>query len=169
VPNITVDQHNKIKALLASLDNEWNDWRPHYRILADYILPRRYNWLCTPTERRAKMTKNPNILDATGTSSARVLAAGLMNGITSPSRPWFKLRTGDMNLDNNIVVQRWLDEVQRRMLRVMAESNFYNAMAVMYLDLVVFGTAAMLIYEDDETIARCYNAACGEYVLAQSA
>src|SRR5690606_30754377 len=63
----------------------------------------------------------------------------------------------------------WLDEVTKRMMLVMAESNFYNAMAVMYLDLVVFGTAAMLIYEDEQSTIHCYNPALGEYYLAQSA
>ena len=165
---ISAEAHGKIKAMLASMDTEWNDWKPPYKLLADYLLPRRYNWLCSPTERRSRMTKNPNILDATGTTAARILAAGLMNGITSPSRPWFKLRTGDMALDADLIVQRWLDEVQRRMLRIMADSNFYNNMAVMYLDLVVFGTATMIVYEDFETVVRCYNPACGEYTLAQN-
>jgi hypothetical protein len=54
------------------------------------------------------------------------------------------------------------------MMFIMQESNFYNAIAVLYLDLVTFGTAAMLIYEDDDTVIRCYNPALGEFYLGQS-
>ena len=66
----------------------WNLWRE----LADFFLPKRYVWLQSDKERRVRNAKNPNILDGTGTAAARVLAAGMMNGITSPSRPWFSLR-----------------------------------------------------------------------------
>jgi hypothetical protein len=92
----------------------------------------------------------------------------MMNGVTSPSRPWFRLRVVGFLDDENTAVRIWLDEVQRRMLLVMAESNFYNALAVLYLDLVIFGTGAMLIYEDPDDVIRCYNNALGEYYLGQS-
>jgi hypothetical protein len=60
----------------------------------------------------------------------------------------------------------WLEEVERRLLQVMAESNFYNSMAVMYLDLAVFGTAANLIYEDYHNVIHCYNPPLGEFCIA---
>ena len=50
----------------------------------------------------------------------------------------------------------------------MAESNFYNSIAVLYLDLVLFGSAAQLIYEDQESVIRCFNPALGEFYLGQS-
>jgi hypothetical protein len=65
----------------------------------------------------------------------------MMNGITSPSRPWIKLRVPGYDDEGGPVTQ-WADEVARRMMKVMGESNFYNAMAVLYLDLAVFGSAA---------------------------
>jgi hypothetical protein len=112
--------------------------------------------------------RNPHILDPTGTIAARVLASGMMNGITSPARPWFSLRvTNKEDYEEGTPVRVWLDEVTRRMSYVLSESNFYNAMAVMYLDLVIFGTSAMLIYEDFESVIRCYNPSLGEYYFAQ--
>ena len=50
----------------------------------------------------------------------------------------------------------------------MAGSNFYNAFAQECEDLVVFGTAPCIIYEDDKDVIRCYNPAVGEYYLASS-
>ena len=59
----------------------------------------------------------------------------------------------------------WLAEVERIVMLVMAESNFYDALAIFYLDLVVFGTATMLIYEDYENVIRCVNPCLGEFYI----
>lgn len=166
---IDEEVHRKRKTLIAGLANDRLPWWQHWRDLADYVLPKRYNWLLSEVERRNRMSKNPNIIDGTGTQAARTLASGMMNGITSPSRPWFKLRIAGFESDDDTEARIWLDEVERRMLLVMAESNFYDALAVMYLDLVVFGTSAMLIYEDHESVIRCYNAPLGEYYLGVNA
>lgn len=142
----------------------WVIWRE----LADYYLPTRYSWLLSSSELAKKTARNPYILDGTGTSSARTLAAGMMNGITSPSRPWVKLRINNFSDDANEAVKMWLEEATRRMLMIMAESNFYNALATMYLDLAIFGSAAMLIYEDRDSVIRCYTPALGEFYFAES-
>ena len=164
---IAPETHRLAKQTMAELRNErypyWSLWRE----LADYFLPKRYVWLQSDKERRVRNAKNPFILDSTGTSAARILASGMMNGVTSPSRPWFKLRVHGFEPEDGPAAQ-WADEVTRRMMFIMSESNFYNAMAVLYLDLVVFGSAAVLIYEDDETVIRCYNPALGEFYLGQS-
>lgn len=165
---LSIEQLVKLGTTMSALQLErypfWQLWRE----CADFILPKRYIWLQSDAERRVRNATNPNILDGTGTKCARVLAAGMMNGITSPARPWFTLRIPGFANTANSASRLWLDEVQRRMLMVMAETNFYNALAVMYLDLVVFGTAAMLIYEDDESVFRCYNPALGEFYLGNS-
>ena len=127
----------------AALDTARQPFKEIWRDLADYMLPTRYTWLLSDKERKQKLTRNPNIIDATATQAARILASGMLNGITSPSRPWFKLRLKRRPNEANLTIRRWLDEVEQRMLTTMAETNFYNSLAVMYLDLVVFGTAAV--------------------------
>lgn len=164
--HISENFHRDLKMQLAQLKTDRYPWWKFWRELADYILPRRYLWLMTDKEAKVDHLRNRYILDPTGTQAAKTLASGMMNGITSPSRPWFRLRIAGLADDGSGPEREWLDEVQRRMLRVMAESNFYNAMAVMYLDLVVFATAATLIYEDDDEVIRCYNNALGEYYLS---
>lgn len=156
------------KQTLAALQRTRAPWWQHWRKLADFYLPRRYVWLQSPEESSRITTMNPFILDGTGTTAARTLASGMMNGITSPARPWFRLRITGLQDELDQESRVWLDEVTKRMMLIMAESNFYNAMAVLYLDLVVFGTASMLIYEDDDSVIHCYSCALGEYYLAQS-
>ncbi len=164
--SITDKLHESIKSTLAALQRDRLPWWRHWREIADYFLPRRYVWLMTNNEFNNANVRNRKILDATGTTAARTLASGMMNGVTSPARPWFRLRVPGSDDEESGAVRIWLDEVQRRMLLVMAESNFYNALAVVYLDLVVFGTAAMLIYDDFEEVIRCYNTALGEFYIA---
>lgn len=153
-----------VSQLAADRYSFWTLWRD----LANYFLPKRYVWLQSDKERRVREARNPYILDATGTRAGRILASGLMNGITSPSRPWFKLTIPGFD-DEGGPVTAWLEACTRVMQGVLAQSNFYNATAVMYLDLVFFGTAATLIYEDEDSVIRCFNPALGEYYLGQNA
>lgn len=163
---IDAKEQKRLQGIIAELRSDrlpfWNLWRE----IANYFLPKRYVWLQSDKEARIRNAKNPYILDSTGTTAGRILASGMMNGITSPSRPWFRGRIAGFEHEGDAVAL-WADEVVRRILFVMSESNFYNAMAVLYLDLVNFGTAAMLIYEDDDTVIRCYNPALGEFYLSQ--
>src|SRR4051812_46348646 len=111
-------------------------WLVHWRDLANSILPRRYRWLVSANNMKRGAHINGAIIDSTATLAARVLASGIMNGITSPTRPWFKLRIEGYEEDQE--VQGWLEDCERRMMLVFSESNFYQAMATQYFDLVVF-------------------------------
>ena len=163
---IPLELHNKKKGVLSAMQTERLPWWKYWREISDYILPRRYVWLLTNNEYKTANVRSSKILDATGTTAARTLASGMMNGVTSPARPWFRLRVPGMPVESGST-RIYLDEVQRRMLLVMAESNFYNSIAIVYLDLVVFGTSAMLIYDDFKEVIRCYNSALGEFYLGQ--
>lgn len=165
-PNKNLRQH--LDGRLAGMRTARYSFWQHWQELATYIFPRRYKWLVTPNQFNRGSPINGAIIDSTGTISARTLAAGMMSGITSPTRPWFKLKIE--GFDNSVTneVSLWLEEVEKRMTRVFAESNFYNAMGVMYHDLVVFGTAIMLIDEDFQDVIRCYNPCAGEYYCENS-
>lgn len=158
-----------VDARLQSLDSQRSSWWTHWAELARYILPRRYRYLVTPGQWNRGSPINNSIIDSTGTIAARTLANGMMSGITSPSRPWFRLTVPDQALAQDEQVKLFLDEVVARMQRVMAASNYYTAKAVQYHDLVVFGTAPMLIYEDPDTTIRCFNPCAGEYYCATGA
>lgn len=163
---IPVEEHQLRQSLITAMKDERRPWWEHWRTLSDYYLPNRYQWLQSPTERAQRANnRNANILDNTGTYAARTLAAGMMNGITSPTRPWFKLRVIGMDEDLTSAIRIWLDDCERRMLKVFAESNFYNALSTLYLDLVVFGTAEVLIYEDPKKVIHCTNPCLGEFYL----
>lgn len=148
---------------LKALHEERQSWHTHWRELAEYILPRRYKWLATANAYKGSPI-NGKIIDSTGTVAARRLAAGMMSGITSPTRPWFKL--GLVGIDQAVdPVNVWLSECTVRLQRIFQGSNFYDSIGALYLDLAVFGTAPILLTEDFDDVIRCYNPAAGEYFL----
>lgn len=140
-------------------------WWCHWRELADYFLPRRYKWIITPNQMARGSPINQHILDSTGVICARNLAAGLVSGKSSPTRPWFRLRVGNIDSTQTSPVSLWLAECERILYLVFAESNFYNCIAQFYYDLVIFGTASLLIYEDYDNVINCYNPCAGEYYI----
>ena len=144
--------------------NRYSYW-VHWRECADYELPRRYKWIITPNMMGRGSPLNQHILDSTGTLAARNLASGMMSGLSSPTRPWFRLRIGRIDSTETSPVSLWLAEVERLMMIIFQESNFYNSIHQVYFDLVVFGTAVMLIYEDFDDVICCYNPCLGEYYL----
>ncbi|SIO58369.1 portal protein [Paraburkholderia phenazinium] len=151
--------------LLVAMKTDRYSWWTHWREISDYLIPRRYKWLITPNQGNRGSPINQRIVDNTGTIALRVLAAGMMSGITSPGRPWFKLSTNNDTLNDNSNVKLWLAECERRMETVFAESNFYTSLATVYGDLGAFGTGVLIIYQDYDDVIRCYNTCAGEYFL----
>ena len=141
--------------------NRYSFWA-FWSEIALYWLPRRYKWLITPNQASRGSDINQRIINNTGVVAARTLAGGLQGGLTNPMTPWFKFKIQGYEDESSNVVQ-WLAECAKRMQLVFQESNFYNAMAVMYWDLIVFGTAVVLIYEDYDNVINCYNPCLGEF------
>src|SRR5262245_53260284 len=157
--------HRHVNERLLGLRVNRYSWWVHARELADFLLPRRYKWLITPNQMTRGSPINQHILDSTGTLAARNLASGMMSGISSPTRPWFRLRIGRIDSTQTSPVSLWLAECERLMMLVFQESNFYNSIAIVYFDLVIFGTAVMLIYEDYDNVIHCYNPCFGEFYV----
>ncbi len=164
----TLDLRRHCERRLAALDRERASWFAHWRDLSDHILPRRGSFL-GPVHRTDRGNRlNGKLLDSTAMLAARTLSSGLMAGLTSPARPWFRLGIGNPRLSEIPEVRAWLDDVASRMFRVFARSNLYHALAVVYEELGVFGTAAMVVTEDRKEIVRAYPLTAGEYWLAAS-
>ncbi len=148
----------------GALDKERSSWVHHWRELADYILPRRVRTLSDDRNKGNKL--NAKILDSTGTLASRTLASGMMTGITSPSRPWFRLVTRDPDLMEDAAVKAWTFAAENRVRQIFAGSNIYNGLAGIYEDLGVFGTAAMVIGRHSDTMIRAFSLPVGSYWLA---
>lgn len=141
-------------------------WWATWGQLAEYILPRRYHWLITPNRMTRGGYINTSILDGTATLALNICASGLWTGLTSPSRPWFKIEISPPGTELDSEAKEWLAEVEKRHYAILNGSNFYTATAQFFMDVSCFGTAVMIDYEDDETLVRFYNPCLGEYFLS---
>ena len=148
---------------LSGLKLERESFTNHWTELSDFILPRRGRFLTTDRNRGSKKTSKS--LDDTATLAVRTLVSGMVSGMTSPARPWFRLGAPISDLMENASVKMWLDEVEELMREIFSRSNLYNALPQMYEELAVFGTAAMLVVEDYEDVIRCHPYTIGEYYI----
>jgi hypothetical protein len=156
-------------ARLAALDRERSSWWAKWRQQASLFTPERGAFLASANDSRRGARKDQQILDNTPLQAARVMASGMMAGISSPARPWFRLRLGgDESTSQDADVRAWLDEVQKRILVVFSRSNLYNCLHTLYGELGIFGTAALWVDEDEEDVVRGYVLTAGEYWLASS-
>lgn len=151
-------------------------WTQNWSDLALFIQPRRSIWLTqsaggwpTPNNMTRGRPINSAIVDPTATMALRVCSGGLMSGLASPSRPWFKMVPSSKRFQLDADARNWLDETEDRIYTVLAGSNFYQSLAQELEDVANFGTATVLIYEDAQDIVRCYNPVIGEYYLGAGA
>lgn len=149
---------------LQALKTERTGWEPSWRDISDWIQPWRSRF--TVTEADQGNRKNQKLINETPYLSSRTLASGMMAGVTSPARPWFKLEVPDPELMESAAVKQWLHEVERRMRGAMGKSNLYNALHQFYSELGTFGTSSFIIVEDDEDIFRAVPLTIGSYYLA---
>ena len=150
----------------TDIKDERSTFFGHWEELSEYIMPRRGRFLTSKSNDGSK--KNNKIIDSTGSMAVRTLSAGMMSGITSPARPWFRLATPEAALMEQSDVKQWLFGVEKKMRDIFSRSNLYNSLQTVYEELAVFGTGAMLISEDFDDVIRCYPFTVGEYGIAQS-
>ena len=156
----TIIQFNK---RLEALRSERSTFIPLYRELSDYHLAHRGRFLTS--DRNKGYKRNTKQINNTSRMSARTLASGMMSGITSPARPWFRLSSGESSLDDVQAVKLWLHRVQQIMYKVFSHSNVYNSLHQLYAELGVFGTAAMGVYHDFENVIWCKPYTVGSYMI----
>lgn len=151
----------------AQLTNDRSSFDPHWRELSEFINPRGSRFLVTDVNRDDR--RNTKIVDPTATLAARTLSSGMMSGITSPARPWFKLATPDPDMMDYGPVKLWLEVVQRRMNEVFNKSNIYQSLPLLYASLGNYSTGAMAVLEDDSDVIRTMMFPIGSYYMANSA
>lgn len=150
--------------LRSQLDNERSSFKAHWRDLNDYILPRRGRFFTSDINNGER--RNLKIIDSSATLAVRTLRAGMMGGITSPARPWFKLSVSDPDLAEFHPVKQYLHEVTTRMQTIFLRSNLYNVLPITYGDVGVYGTGAMMLEEDFSRGIHCYSFPVGSYMIA---
>lgn len=149
---------------LDALRNERSPLMEDWRKISSNILPHTGRFLTS--ERNRKLRRMNRVPDSSATRAVRTLTAGLMSGMTSPARPWFKLATADAELNKSHHVKLWLDEACRIIHAVFHKSGTYRALHTMYEELALYGTAASVVTLDFQHVIHHTPLTAGEFFIA---
>lgn len=159
----TIRQHIETR-LNWMRTRRWAWWR-RSRVIAEFIAPERFHFFITANRTNRDGIIGRAIVNNTATEALQTCGSGLWNGLFNPSKPWFKLgiATPWTNLEQD--AKEWLEDTEQRLYVVLGQSNFYSVLAQACQDISSFGTAPVIIYENDETVILCYLPCPGEYFL----
>ena len=140
-----IDYYTELKNDRSNWDNMWQE-------LGEMFLPRKstvYDYDSTTGERLV------NLFDITGVVSAHELASSLHFTLTNPTVQFFEYSTGDLSLDQNANVSKYLQTITQIDHSLLNNSNFQTEAHEGYLDISSLGTLTMRLDEDDETVINC--------------
>lgn len=163
---MALSKTDKYNSRLGQLKSDRSSFIDYWRELSDFHLASRGRFLVTDYNKGNK--RNTKQLNNTSRKAVRTLASGMMAGITSPARPWFRLSTPYPELNDVSVVREWLHDVQTLMREVFSQSNLYNALHSAYGELGTFGSASIGIFEDFDNVVRFQNYTVGSYMWASN-
>lgn len=159
----------KIRALnirRQSTDRQYQDVRPVFEEIRDAILPTRGRF--SAGEERKGTSVNKRIIDNAPRRGVRILRSGLKAGMTSPSRPWFRLGPHDRAIMDEPGVQQFYADAQELMFEIFRGSNVYSMFDHAYTDLALFGTFGGLIMGDFEDVIRTQAFPIGSFSIAEN-
>lgn len=150
---------NKVSQLITKRSNFLTKWKE----IRDYQLP--YLGVLEEAEfNNQHERRDSKIYTGCAWECCNIFAAGIMSGLTPPSRNWFKLTFANPELKENKEAQMVLDERNTILERVLAGSNFYNVAQSVYMELP-FGNGALGVFPDAKTGVRFTHYPIGTYCI----
>ena len=159
----------KKAAKLKELELDRQTFLDECREITEYILPQKGLYLSEGEKPHKKKSRFAKVIDATASEDNDLLASGIQGGLSSQSRPWFRLEASDKRLMALEQVQIWLNFVENQMRGVLSGSNFYSKIHDFYNDEGGFGNAVLLFEDDDNKIVRFGLSTPGQYCFAEGA
>lgn len=153
--------HNRRLTELRSMRSPWED---QWREIADNIAPNRLRIQADGNKGKQDRSK---IIDSTASQALRTLASGMHSGITSPSRPWFRLTTFDPDLREFSPVKTYLSKAEQMMREVFQASNLYRAFHMGYGDIGAFGQSAAILVRDEANFIRLLPLVHGSFWIGR--
>lgn len=133
----------RVKELLSKRERYETRWKA----IRDYQLPYLGCFDGVDDEENAANRKDYNVYHGCAWESNQIFAAGVMSGLTPPSRRWFRLSFANQRINDNSDLDKLLDQRIDILNDVLEKSNFYTAAHSCYLELA-FGQAALGIFPD---------------------
>lgn len=158
--------------IAGSLKEHRTDWDSHFHEIEKYMSPRRGLFAGNDPANRETTKRgqkvNGAILNSTPVRALRILKSGMQAGITSQSRPWFKLAHEDRDLNKRPAVKEYIELLTEEVRKLLASSGMYNSLHSSWGDLGAYGTSCTLIEDDDVLGIRPISLVPGSYWLGAS-
>lgn len=153
-----VNKYDKLKA-------DRGTWETHWQDLANHVLPEKNNIFGGEVKGEKKGQK---LFDAIGIRCNDQLASALHSMLTNPATQWFSFSTGTAEIDNKTENAKWLQDVAKKMLFIMNNTNFQPEIHEVFLDLCGLGTSHLLVEEDEKDIVRYTSRPIYEVVISEN-
>jgi len=151
----------ELKSRFTELDQERLDWEDTWIKLSESIMPT--NGVFIRSLRRSSIDSNGvrsednsrkvpffnSTNNKTAYDAVRKAASGFHAKGTSPSRKWFELSSKNLDaLDEDS--KKWLKSQSNKMLGYFSRNNVYGTIFEVYIDLLVFGSACLILHDQDK-------------------
>lgn len=145
---LQLDKRKYKQKVKQMADNRLN-YEKRWKAIRDYQLPYLGYFDDTEDKTNQARRRDRKIYNGVAWESNQIFAAGIMSGLTPPSRQWFRLSFQNRELLDNSDAGKILDQRLDILNDVMNKSNFYNSVHSCYLELP-FGQAPLAIFGDSK-------------------
>lgn len=146
---------------------ERTKWVPLWSKLAKNFYPMEFRGLNKVANRQDVPAINMAMVDNAPAIALVTLAAGYMNGVTSPARKWVNVAnpasTPYDDVDHGQT--EGMTAVREKILEILAASNYYSSRAVEVYEGAGLGTSLVLAYPDRDTVVKFMHCPPGSFAL----
>lgn len=150
------------KRIIAELQTNKKNFKTGWEDISTYVAPTRGIFNEKKMDEKKEINHKVLLNDACKTG-IDTLSAGMLAGLTSPSREWFKLKVSG---NNDIQAERWANSIKNLMEYIFQKSNLYNTLNNIYQETAVFGTGCFAIEHDFDNVISCTQFTINEYAIA---
>ena len=140
------------------------EYEERWKEIRDYQLPFVGDFDNTADKTNPGRRRDLKIAHGVAWQACQVFAAGIMSGLTPPSRQWFRFAYKRPELNMNVEAMKVLDQRQEIVQSVLAQSNFYDSAHSSYMELP-FGQSPIAVFYDPQNGIRFQHMSIGTYAL----
>lgn len=132
--------YSEIESLRMGMNSNRDPYVSFWRSSAKFVSPNRFIGT-EPNERNKGQQKTRDILRNEASRSLRIFVAGMNNGATPRSRPWWNLQVVN-TAKKNAKTDRYFSNVVKAINEHFQISNLYGVLPVSYKDIGIFSNSA---------------------------
>lgn len=163
-PVLEKTRREHVEKVSKSLKAQRQDCEGDWHTIADYSGYGEVPGLMTTAHGKAR-PRMRQLMDSHPLLAFRTVQAGMYSGLSSPNRPWLRLKFVDDDLNDYQAGAVWIDQFERLLYSMFDASNFYQSARQNYGEMARFGPAAGLMTEHWREIAPTMPLPIGTFWL----